>query len=87
MLSFNDKEAIFGTTKVGERGQLVICKEAREKVFGYDNHEIRITFSCGIADNKDFPDIGIDKLIDIADRREYKAKDMGRNRIVIENNY
>ncbi len=31
MLSFNDKEAIFGTTKVGERGQLVICKEAREK--------------------------------------------------------
>ena len=31
MLSFNDKEAIFGTTKVGEIGQLVICKEAREK--------------------------------------------------------
>ena len=31
MLSFNDKEAIFVTTKVGERGQLVICKEAREK--------------------------------------------------------
>ena len=31
MLSFNEKEAIYGTTKVGERGQLVICKEAREK--------------------------------------------------------
>lgn len=64
-----------------------ILNQIREKVFGYDNQEIRITFSCGIADNKDFPNIGIDKLIDIADRREYKAKDMGRNRIVIENNY
>jgi AbrB family looped-hinge helix DNA binding protein len=30
MLNFNDKQAIFGTTKVGERGQLVICKEARD---------------------------------------------------------
>ncbi len=31
MLKFNDNQTIFGTTKLGERGQLVICKEAREK--------------------------------------------------------
>ena len=30
MLNFDGKQIIYGTTKIGERGQLVICKEARE---------------------------------------------------------
>ncbi len=31
MLDFNGKQIIYRTSKIGERGQLVICKEAREK--------------------------------------------------------
>ena len=30
MLEFINNRSLYGTTKVGEKGQIVICKEARE---------------------------------------------------------
>ncbi len=33
MFEFINNKNLYGTTKVGEKGQIVICKEARE-VFG-----------------------------------------------------
>jgi diguanylate cyclase (GGDEF)-like protein/PAS domain S-box-containing protein len=52
--------------------------------FEYNGAKIRCTFSCGIADSSEFPpqELCISKLVDIADRRLYAAKDAGRNRLI-----
>ncbi len=52
--------------------------------FIYNNNEINLTFSCGIADGLDLrEDYSIDKIIEIADARLYQAKEAGRNSIYI----
>lgn len=50
MLEFSNNQNLYGTTKVGERGQIVICKKARE-TFGIepgDNLAVIATKEKGI---------------------------------------
>lgn len=75
------------TKNDAEKRLEIILEDIKNKDFMYQGEKINITLSCGISDNEDFDDLEIDKLIDIADRRLYKAKDLGRDRIVIENNF
>jgi len=67
-------------------GKLVaerICAEVAEKPFQTtDVEEINLTISCGVGDWKSYRDL--DELIRITDDRLYRAKEMGRNRIVWE---
>lgn len=46
-----------------------------------DNKEFKVTFSCGIADIKHYPDVK--SVSDAADEALHKAKKKGRNRVVI----
>ena len=48
-----------------------------------DNKEFKVTFSCGIADIKHFPDAK--SVSDAADKALHKAKKKGRNRVAINN--
>ena len=56
----------------------------RGRVFLYNGMEIRIRFSCGIADSSEIPleDISIEKLVELANRRMFAAKLSGRDRLV-----
>lgn len=73
-----------GSSKNIER----ILEKIRNSVFEYEGEEIRITFSCGISDTSDLSasEISIEKLISLADKRLYHAKQTGRNKIVIYGN-
>ncbi|MDR4516617.1 MAG: diguanylate cyclase [Nitrosomonas sp.] len=46
-----------------------------------DNREFKATFSCGIADIKNFPDVK--SVSEAADKAMYQAKKKGRNQVVI----
>ncbi|MFA5576641.1 MAG: diguanylate cyclase [Tissierellaceae bacterium] len=63
-----------------------ILESVRAYKFKYGDKEINITFSCGISNAFEFTneDITVKDLIDLADSRLYKAKDRGRNMIVID---
>jgi diguanylate cyclase (GGDEF)-like protein/PAS domain S-box-containing protein len=52
------------------------------KKYIFERNSISFTFSCGVADSEEFEEIILDKFIDTADRRLYKAKKAGRNRVV-----
>ena len=58
----------------------------RNKTYIFNNDEINFTFSAGISDvlffNKD--KITIEKIINLADKRLYKAKAEGRNKIIYQ---
>ena len=61
-----------------------ILEEIRETTFEYNGNQINFTFTAGIADSNDFDfnNIALDKLLDTADKRLYKGKELGRNRII-----
>lgn len=69
-----------GTAMMVER----LMGAIRSKGFTFEGREIRFTFSCGIADCAEFPRaaFSIEKMIALADRRLYAAKDAGRDRCV-----
>ncbi|HNP26727.1 MAG TPA: GGDEF domain-containing protein, partial [Nitrosomonas sp.] len=46
-----------------------------------DNREFKVTFSCGIADIKHFPDVK--SVSEAADKALYDAKRKGRNQVTI----
>lgn len=61
-----------------------ILGKVRSGSFCHEGREIRFTFSAGIADSGEFgpsSGAGAEALIDLADRRLYRAKRGGRNRI------
>lgn len=55
----------------------------RDKVYNFDKKEIKFTFSCGISDITECNSKNMtpEEIVNIADRRLYKAKEEGRNRI------
>ncbi len=61
-----------------------LLKIIRNKTFVFNNQKIKFTFSAGISDvlffNKN--DITIEKILNLADKRLYKAKATGRNKLV-----
>jgi len=59
-----------------------ILEEIRGREFIYEKSKIKITFSCGIADSEEFENIILDKFIDLADQKLYKAKKLGRNMVI-----
>lgn len=59
-----------------------LLNDIRKTSFDYKENKIKLTFSCGISDSKDLDLIILDKLIDLADKRLYKAKHFGRNRVI-----
>lgn len=63
-----------------------ILDKIRETTFNYEDKKIGITFSCGIADisETDKKSCTINNIINYADKRLYKAKNSGRNKIVID---
>lgn len=65
--------------------------ELKKRVFNYNGHEINFTFSGGIADIRELEskkdddgEYRVSSLIEVADIRLYKAKESGRDRILIE---
>lgn len=69
------------TQKIHER----ILQELSEKVFEIEDYRLQISYSAGIADigelGKD--DKSMERLIKLADERVYKAKQNGKNQIII----
>ncbi len=63
-----------------------IKEHVREEVFRLDNKFVTITFSGGIIDTKELlcECNCLEKLIEVADERLYKAKENGRNQIIYQ---
>lgn len=61
-----------------------ILETLRNKTFIIDGDHIEFTFSAGIinCNELDKEKINLDKLIEIADKRMYQAKNSGRNKII-----
>ncbi len=61
-----------------------LMETVKQKYFVHDGAEIRFTFSCGIADSAELTtaELTISKMVDLADRRLYAAKEGGRNRLI-----
>jgi diguanylate cyclase (GGDEF)-like protein/PAS domain S-box-containing protein len=80
IIIFTDSDKTLVKTKLE-----AVLKIVREKKFFYKQNEIRITFSGGVSDSRDFDEkeISVDKIIETADQRLYEAKTAGRNRIAI----
>lgn len=70
-----------------DQGKLIvdrILNIVREKVFTFNNEDIKFTFSGGIVHCTEIEkdEITIDNLVEIADQRMYEAKNTGRNKII-----
>lgn len=62
-----------------------ILKVVRDRIFYYNNTGISFTFSAGISDSLEYDrnTLSSEKIIEVADSRLYRAKESGRNRIVV----
>lgn len=74
------------STSAAELRPLVqrLLRRVREMVVPWGGHDIRFTFSAGLADSGELPgaELTVEHLIDLADRRLYQAKQGGRDRCV-----
>jgi diguanylate cyclase (GGDEF)-like protein/PAS domain S-box-containing protein len=61
-----------------------IMESVRAEAFSCRGREIRLTFSCGLADSSELARGGfsIETLVSLADKRLYEAKAGGRNRYI-----
>jgi diguanylate cyclase (GGDEF)-like protein len=68
------------TVKLVDRILGSVCR----KVFSVKGSDIRLTFSCGVADSAEFTPstFSIEALVSLADKRLYAAKEGGRNRCI-----
>ena len=88
---FGGEEFIIVSMNAAKEEALVMIERVletiRNEIFIYNDKEIRLTFSAGIADNLECdPDtLLIEKIIEKADNRLYEAKHTGRNKIIILN--
>jgi len=68
-------------------GQIIerILERVKESVFSYEDKEIKIAFSGGVSDISEIhiESLSVEKLVSLADKRLYKAKNTGRSKIVI----
>lgn len=81
------EEFLFILPQTSAKNAAIIAEKIRSKVenhvINYQEHNIQITISMGIAQFE--MDAGIDEVINHADKCLYKAKDLGRNRIQASN--
>jgi diguanylate cyclase (GGDEF)-like protein len=67
-----------GAQEIAER----IRKNIQNKVFNYQEKQIKITASFGVCSVEELEDFALDALLEKADRKLYQAKSLGRNRVV-----
>lgn len=85
---FGGEEFIFVINHCnGEDGNLVLERLLdiiRAKIFIVEGKSVKLTFSAGIAGCEEFAknEIDINKLVGLADKRMYSAKNSGKNKIV-----
>ncbi len=80
---------LFDDSTTGQAAEIIerIRLLVSEKVFRLKSGgDVSFTFSCGVADNRDFDadEVNSDSIVELADKRLYKAKNRGRNRIVFK---
>lgn len=82
-------EEFYGFSLGGMKHGLQFAERLRENIAGhifvYESQRIPITVSIGLAAASDFKDasqVRADSLIKLADKRLYKAKQEGRNRVI-----
>ena len=71
----NDKISVF---RIADQ----IRKDIEEKKIHFESNSINVTVSMGIASSQESQ--GFQGILDIADKRLYKAKENGRNQVVMD---
>ena len=83
---YGGEEFIFVLNNADERVAHDIAERIRRRindnVFQYDGIKIHLTRSLGVYSSKGL-DISMDEAVDKADKNLYRAKDNGRNKIVV----
>mgnify|MGYP001392499664 CR=1 FL=1 len=59
-----------------------IRKDIEEKQINFENTSINVTVSMGIASSEETK--VFQEILDIADKRLYKAKNSGRNKVIMD---
>ncbi len=76
---------LYGTSKSEASFKLqTILDKIRSTQFAHKSQRIELSFSCGVADTSELSleDLCVENLVDLADRRLYKAKSQGRNKVL-----
>ncbi len=83
---YGGEEFIILLPHTNKENAFTIAEKIRQKlqssVFTYEDTELKITGSFGIMDNL-FPEVNLDKMLTMADSALYKAKKIGRNKVLL----
>jgi len=83
---FGGEEFIIIAPETEKKGAFVFANKIRQVIqktkFMYKKTRINITISAGVAERQE--STGVDETVELADRRLYKAKNSGRNRVEFE---
>jgi len=71
-----------GDTECGVQFAERIRQHVAERLFSFNNTDISITISAGVASTEDIENGSMDDLLALADKRLYMAKHQGRNRVI-----